>query len=90
MPLRERFPVHEIGRIDGRRGFRTRKKVFRIRGNTFYDRKNKIPLKIPESKRSEIGIIVEFRGIPNGFPNQETNYPIPTHSGRLSSQRHID
>ncbi len=26
-------------------------------------------MKIPESKRSEIGIIAEFRGIPNGFPN---------------------
>jgi hypothetical protein len=27
-------------------------------------------MKIPESKRSEIGIIAEFRGIPNRFPNQ--------------------
>jgi hypothetical protein len=26
-------------------------------------------MKIPESKRSEIGIIAEFRGIPNRFPN---------------------
>jgi hypothetical protein len=25
-------------------------------------------MKLPESKRSEIGIIVEFRGIQNGFP----------------------
>jgi hypothetical protein len=46
-----------------------RKNEFRIGGNTFYDRKNKIPIKIPESKRSKIGIIAEFRGIPNGFPN---------------------
>jgi hypothetical protein len=46
-----------------------KKNEFRIGGNTFYDRKNKIPMKIPESKRSEIGIIAEFRGIPNGFPN---------------------
>jgi hypothetical protein len=30
----------------------------------------KIPMKIPEFKRSGIGIIAEFRGIPNGFPNQ--------------------
>ncbi len=43
--------------------------MFRIGGNTFYDRKNKIPMKILESKRSEIGKIAEFRGIPNGFPN---------------------
>jgi hypothetical protein len=43
--------------------------VFRIGGNTFYDRKNKILMKIPESKRSEIGIIAEFRRIPNGIPN---------------------
>ncbi len=28
-------------------------------------------MKIPESKRSKIGIIAEFRGIPNGFPNLE-------------------
>jgi hypothetical protein len=28
------------------------KNVFRIGGNTFYDRKNKIPMKIPELKRS--------------------------------------
>jgi hypothetical protein len=26
-------------------------------------------MKIPESKRSKIGIIAESRGIPNGFPN---------------------
>jgi hypothetical protein len=63
------FPIHEIGRIDGGRGFRTGKNMFRIGGNTFYDRKNKIPMKIPESKRSEIGIIAGFRGIPNRFPN---------------------
>jgi hypothetical protein len=44
--------------------------MFRIGGNTFYDRKNKIPMKIPEFKRSGIGLIAEFRGIPNGFPNQ--------------------
>jgi hypothetical protein len=66
----ERFPIHEIRRIDGGRGFRTRKNVFIIGGNTFYDRKNKIPMKIPEFKRSGIGLIMEFRGIPNGFPNQ--------------------
>jgi hypothetical protein len=44
--------------------------VFRIGGNTFYDRKNKNPMKIPEFKRSGIGLIAEFRGIPNVFPNQ--------------------
>jgi hypothetical protein len=33
---------------------------------------NKIPMKIPESKRSKIGIIAEFRGIPNGFSNLAT------------------
>jgi hypothetical protein len=69
MPWRKCFQIHEIRRIDGGRGFRTRKSVFRIGGNTFYDRKNKILMKIPESKRSEIGKIAEFRGIPNGFPN---------------------
>jgi hypothetical protein len=69
MPWRKCFPVHEIGKIDGGRGFRTKKNVFRIGGNTFYDRKNKIPMKIPESKRSKIRKIAEFGGIPNGFPN---------------------
>jgi hypothetical protein len=46
------------------------KNVFRICGNTFYDQKNTITMKILEFKRSGIGLIVEFRGIPNGFPNQ--------------------
>jgi hypothetical protein len=46
------------------------KNVFRIGGNTFYHRKNKIPMKIPEFKRSGIGLIMEFHKIPNGFPNQ--------------------
>jgi hypothetical protein len=71
MPWRKRFPTHEIGRIDGGRGFQTGKNVFRIGRNTFYDRENKIPMKNPEFKRSEIGLIMEFRGIPNGFPNQD-------------------
>ncbi len=44
--------------------------MFRICGNTFYDWKNKIPMKIPEFKRSGIRLIAEFRLIPNGFPNQ--------------------
>jgi hypothetical protein len=44
--------------------------MFRIGGNTFYDWKNKILMKISEFKRSETGLIVEFRRIPNGFPNQ--------------------
>jgi hypothetical protein len=37
----------------------------------FYDRINKIPMKIPEFKRSGVGIFAESRRIPNGFPNQE-------------------
>jgi hypothetical protein len=57
------FPIHEIGRIDGGRGFRTGRNVLRIGGNTFYNRKNKIPIKILEFKRSGIGIIAEFCGI---------------------------
>jgi hypothetical protein len=74
MPWRKCFPIYEIGRIDGGRGFQTGKKVFIIGGNTFYDRKNKIPMKIPESNRSEIGKIAKFCGIPNGFPNLEMNF----------------
>jgi hypothetical protein len=62
--------IHEIGRIDGGRGFQTRKNVFRIGWNTFYGQKNKILMKILDFKRSIIVLIAEFRGIPNGFPNQ--------------------
>jgi hypothetical protein len=47
--------------------------VFRIGGNIFYNRKNKIPMKITEFKRYGIGLIAEFCEIPNGFPNQGEN-----------------
>jgi hypothetical protein len=50
---RECFLIHEIGRIDGRRGFRTGRNVFQIGRNTFYDQKNKILMKIPGSKGPE-------------------------------------
>jgi hypothetical protein len=63
------FPIHEIGRIDGRRGFQTGGNMLQIGRNKFYNQKNKFPMKIPEFKRSRIGIIAEFRGIPSGFPN---------------------
>jgi hypothetical protein len=56
--------------------------VFRIGGNTFYNRKNKIWMKSPEFKRSRIGLIAEFHRIPNGFPNQghvDTNPWRPQH-----------
>jgi hypothetical protein len=69
----ELFPIYEIGRIDGGRGFQTGKNGFKIGGNTFYNWKHKIPAKILEFKRSRIVLIAEFRGIPNGFPNQEVS-----------------
>jgi hypothetical protein len=71
------FPIHIIGRIDGRRGFQTRGNVFRIGRNTFYDRN---PMKNLEFKRIGIGLIAEFRGIPNGFPNQGSHPIEQTHS----------
>ncbi len=75
---REHFPIHEIGRIDGKRGFRTGRNVFQIGGNTFYDRKNKILMVIPEFKRSGAGMIAEFHRIPSGFPNQDhQRKPVP-------------
>jgi hypothetical protein len=43
--------------------------VFRIGRKTFYDQKNIIPMRIPESKRSKIVVIAGFRAIQNGFPN---------------------
>ncbi len=36
----------------------------------FYNQKAKNPIKIPAGKRSRIGIIAEFHGIPSRFPNQ--------------------
>jgi hypothetical protein len=45
------------------------KNVFRIGGNTFYDQKNNILMKISEFKRTGIILILEFRGIPNRFPD---------------------
>jgi hypothetical protein len=48
--------MHEIKRIDGGRGFQTGRNVFQIGRNKFYDLKNEIPMKIPELKRSGIGI----------------------------------
>ncbi len=83
----ECFPIHEVGRIDGGRGFRTGKNMFKIGGNKLYNRKNKIPMKIPEFKRSRIGLIAESRGIPNGFPNQDNKRKLHiSQSSPLSSQ----
>jgi hypothetical protein len=39
--------MHEIRRIDGGRIFQTGRNVFQIGGNTFYDQKNEIMIKIP-------------------------------------------
>jgi hypothetical protein len=44
--------------------------VFQIGGNKLYAQKNEIPMKIPELKRSGIGIIAECCGILTGIPNQ--------------------
>jgi hypothetical protein len=43
---------------------------FELAGTHVTIGKNKIPMKIPEFKRSGIRIIAEFRRIPSGFPNQ--------------------
>jgi hypothetical protein len=51
----------------------TRGNMFQIGGNTFYDQKNEIPLKILEFKRLGIGIIMEFCQNPNGYSNQAVN-----------------
>ncbi len=44
---------------------------YKLTGTNFTIGKMKFRCKILELKRSRIGIIVEFRGIPSGFPNQE-------------------
>jgi hypothetical protein len=46
------------------------KKVFRIGGNTFYDQKNKIPMKIPEFKRSRIGLSRNSAEFQTNFPTK--------------------
>jgi hypothetical protein len=66
----EPFPTHEIGRIDGGKGFQTGGKVFQIGQNTFYNQKSEIPMKSRHFKSSGTGIIPEFYRIPCGFPNQ--------------------
>jgi hypothetical protein len=66
----EPFLVHEIGRIDGGKVFQNSGNMLQFSGNIFYNRKNKILIKILAGKRSVIRIIMEFHGIPSGFPNQ--------------------
>jgi hypothetical protein len=66
----EGFPMHEIVRIDGGKVFLIGRNMIRIGGNKFHDRKNEIPMKILDVKRSGIGILVEFCGITTRFPNQ--------------------
>ncbi len=41
-------------------------------------------MKIPELKRSKIGLIAEFLGIPNGFPNQDQNIVYLEESGKVT------
>ncbi len=65
--------MHEIGRINDRRGFQTGGNMSQIGGNKFYNQKNEILMKILELKRSGIGIIAEFRGIPTEFLNEADN-----------------
>ncbi len=45
--------------------------MLQIGRNTFYNWNNEILMKVPEFKRSRIGIIAEFREILRGFPNQD-------------------
>jgi hypothetical protein len=45
--------------------------MLRIGRNKFYDRKNEIPMKILEFKRSRTGIIIEFRRICRILRNSE-------------------
>ncbi len=84
----EYFPIHEIGRINGGRGFQIKGNVFRIGGNTFYYRKNKIPINIPEFKRSRIGLIAEFHEISNGFPNQDWGCVWPSKRSFVPAMMH--
>jgi hypothetical protein len=67
----ETFPDSLNRKNGGGRGFQTRKNVFRIGGNTFYDRKNIIPMKIPEFKRSGIGLNGEFPEFQMDFPTNK-------------------
>jgi hypothetical protein len=46
-------------------------------------------MKIPESKMSKIRIIVEFRGIPNGFPNLAVGGRVVTRRNNAASYRFL-
>jgi hypothetical protein len=46
-----------------------------LAGTHFTISEKKIPMKVPEFKRSGIGLIVEFCRILNGFPNQGGHPP---------------
>jgi hypothetical protein len=59
--------------------------VFQIGGNKFYDQENKILIKILARKRSGIGMIMEFRGITSGFPNQGRQTPITFTSQQMET-----
>jgi hypothetical protein len=56
--------MHEIGRINGGKGFQPGGNVFQIGKKKFYDWKNEISI------RSGIRIIAKFRRIPTRFSNQ--------------------
>jgi hypothetical protein len=62
--------VHEIQRIDGVKVFQNIGNVFWMGGNMFYDRKNKILIKITVGLMYGIKIIAEFRGILCRFPKK--------------------
>jgi hypothetical protein len=62
--------MHEIGRTNGGRGYQISGNMLQIGRKKIYNQKNEILMKIPEIKRSGIGIFAEFCRIPNGFPNQ--------------------
>ncbi len=62
--------MHKIRRIDGGKVFQNSGNAFQIGGDKFYNQKNRILIKIPAGKRSGIGMIAEFFGIPSRFPNQ--------------------
>ncbi len=64
------FRIMKLELLNCGRGFLTGGNVFPISRNKFYDWKNEILMICFGGKKSGIGIIVEFQGIPTGFPNQ--------------------
>ncbi len=69
---RERFPIHKIGRIDGRRGFQIGRNVFQIGKNTFYNQTKKLRCYFRSSKGLKLEKLRNSAEFQADFPTKTT------------------